>query len=119
MTALVLGLCVSAPAAGPYPPPPPPVVVPAPVPVVPAPVVQALTLDQFSRVFTPVPGKHHVWLIHPRTCQPVQVCFTLPDCGKLEQFRVNRRSIEFDFDKPNREVRIVFRLNGTVDVKYD
>jgi len=115
MHALALGLALSAPAAGHHPPPvPPPVVVSAPV-VVP----QALTLDQFSRVFTPTPGRHHVWLIHPKTCQPVEVCFTLPNCGKLERFRVNRRSIEFDFCRPHAEVRIVFRLNGTVDVRYD
>ena len=108
MTSLVLGLCLSS-TPGQL-PPPPPVVVAAPA---------VLTLDQFSRAFTPTPGTHHVWLVHPRTCQPVQVCFTLPNCGKLERFRVTRRAVEFDFCKPHAEVRIVFRLNGTVDVRYN
>jgi hypothetical protein len=108
MTSLVVGLCLSAPAQ-------PPVVVQLPPPT-PVPVAPALTLDQFSRVFTPAPGKHSVCLIHPRTCQPVHVCFTLPDCTRLKRFEVTRRTIEFDFGR--QEVEIIFRLNGTVDVKY-
>lgn len=100
-----------------------PAVPPVPaVPVVPAPgfvpQTPVLTLEQFSRLFTPTPGTHHVWLIHPRTQRPVAVCFTLPQCGKLDRFEVRRRSIEFDFCRPNVEVEIIFRLNGTVDVRY-
>lgn len=118
MTSLVLavGLSATLPAAGPPPgyPLPPPQVAPQ-LPPLPPP---ALTLDQFSRAFTPVAGTHHVWLVHPKTCQPVEVCFTLPDCGKLRRFEVNRRTIEFVFDRPRAEVEIIFRLNGKVDVKY-
>ena len=109
MTALVLGLVLTLPGQ----PPPPVLVVPPPPPVVVVPV--ALTVEQFSRAFTPIPGKHDVWLIHPRTCQPVHVCFTLP-AGKLRHVDVGRRVVEFDFGRCG--VEIIFRLNGTADVKY-
>lgn len=102
---------------GPFQPQPLPQVGPQ-VPF-PGPQVQALTLEQYSRVFTPTPGKHDVWLIHPCTRQPVLVCFTLPHCGKLERFEVNSRSIEIEFDRPDLEVNIEFRRNGTVKVEYD
>lgn len=90
---------------------PPPVVVPAPV------VPSAITLGEFSRYFTPAPGKHDVWVVHPVTQQPVQVCFTLPH-GRLKDFEVDRRSIRFEF-AGGREVEIEFRNNGTVRVEYD
>jgi len=97
MPPLVLALALTAPAQPPG----------YPVPV--------LTLDQFSRVFTPVPGRHEVLLVHPKTGQPVAVCFTLPE-GKLRHFEVTRNEIEFDFGRT--DVEIIFRHNGTVDVKY-
>ncbi|MCI0705275.1 MAG: hypothetical protein L0241_29805 [Planctomycetia bacterium] len=78
---------------------------------------QAVTLAEFSRFFTPTPGKHHVWIIHPVTHQPVQVCFVLPG-GKLTDFEVDRRSIWFEF-RGGYEVEIEFRNNGTVCVEYD
>ncbi len=78
-------------------------------------VPQAITLGEFSRFFTPTPGKHDVWVVHPVTRQPVRVCFVLPE-GKLREFEVDRRSIRFEFR--NTEVEIDFRSNGTVDVRY-
>lgn len=106
-----------------------PVPVPVPVPVYRPPVVpvvpvvpvqpapQAVTLADFSRFFTPTPGKHHVWIVHPVTCQPVQVCFVLP-AGKLKEFEVEKRSIRFEF-RGGAEIEIEFRNNGTVRVEYD
>lgn len=105
---------------------PPVVYVPVPVyptypsyPVVPnAPFVpQAVTLSEFSRFFTPTPGRHSVWVVHPTTRQPVQVNFTLPG-GRLQDFEVDRRSIRFEFRNGQR-VEIDFRTNGTVRVDYD
>lgn len=108
----------------PVPPRPPVVVVPVPVPTrpvyyppAPVPVVPpAVTLGEFSRYFTPTPGRHDVWVVHPVTNQPVKVCFALPP-GKLRDFEVNRRSIHFEFSC-GREVDIEFLRNGTVRVDY-
>lgn len=77
---------------------------------------QAVTLSEFSRFFTPTPGKHDVWVIHPVTRQPVKVCFTLPG-GKLREFDVSRHTIRFEFSH-GQEVDIFFHNNGTVDVRY-
>lgn len=97
---------------------PVPVFRPQPIPVpLPPPVPQAISLADFSRVFTPTPGKHHVWVIHPVTRQPVEVCFTLPP-GQLREFKVDRREIRFEF-RGGFEVDIEFRNNGTVKVEYD
>ncbi len=112
------------PQANPYPGYRPPVVyVPVPVvvnpnyPVYPSPIVpQAVTLSEFSRFFTPTPGKHDVWIVHPVTRQSVRVCFVLP-AGKLRNVEVDRRSIRFEFRTG--EVDIEFRNNGTVDVRYN
>jgi hypothetical protein len=92
-----------------------PVAVPQPV-FVPQPPA-AISLGDFSRFFTPTPGKHHVWVIHPVTRQPVEVCFTLPP-GQLKEFKVDRREIRFEF-RGGYEVEIEFRHNGTVRVRYD
>ena len=78
---------------------------------------QAVTLSEFSRFFTPTPGRHDVWIVHPVTRQPVKVCFTLPG-GKLKDFEVDRRTIRFEF-RGGQEVEIEFRNNGTVRVEYD
>lgn len=111
------GLVLAVPAASAHHPRPvvlaPPVVVEHPVFVAP-PVCPVYTLDTFARDFRPVEGRHHIQIIHPVTKCPVEVCFDLP-CGRLREFDVNRRSIEFDYGRD--EVRIVFRLNGKVDVK--
>jgi hypothetical protein len=139
VTTLVLGLALSAPAQPPvvvarpvvFPPVRPlaplaplpplivarPVFVPQPVVVAPQPVA-ALTLPQFSRVFAPTPGRHQYWIVHPRTCQPVEVCFVLPNCGRLDRVRVDRDSIRIDIDQPDYDVDIDFRHDGTVRVRY-
>jgi hypothetical protein len=134
MTPLVLSLALTAPAQQPLIVPPPVVVQPRvvvqpqlpslftyrpptylSVPVVPV-APQALTLGEFSRFFTPTPGKHDVWVVHPSTRQPVKVCFTLPP-GKLREFDVTRHAIRFEFSHGH-EVDIVFHHNGTVNVRY-
>jgi hypothetical protein len=94
---------------------PPPVIVQRPPVFVPQPVPQALTLAEFSRFFTPTPGKHEVWIVHPVTQRPVLVCFVLPG-GKLRDLEVDRRCIHFDFGRD--EVDIDFRNDGTVRVRY-
>lgn len=93
---------------------PPPVIVQRP-PVFVPPQPQAITLAEFSRFFTPTPGKHEVWIVHPVTRQPVLVCFVLPG-GKLRDLEVDRRCIHFDFGRD--EVDIDFRTDGTVRVRY-
>jgi hypothetical protein len=114
------GLLAATPAFAFHPPrpviAPPPVVVEYPPVAVLPPVCPVYTLDTFARDFRPVPGKHHIQIVHPRTKCPVDVCFELP-CGKLRELEVNRRSIEFDYGR--HEVKIVFRHNGTVDVRAD
>lgn len=93
----------------------PPAVVPVPV-VVPAPVLvqRPPTVEEFAKTFTPLPGSYKVCLLHPKSCQPVEVCFTLPDCG-CPKVHVNKHHLEFDYGK--HEVDIRFRHNGSVDVK--
>lgn len=89
-----------------------------PLPPNPQPVApRALTLAEFSRFFTPIPGKHDVWIVHPSTGRPVQVCFTLPG-GLMRDYEVDKRSIRFEFECGT-EVDIDFRNNGTVRVEYD
>jgi hypothetical protein len=109
MTALVLGLALTAPTQPPLPG------VPPPLPAVPA--VPALTFDQFSRAFAATPGRHQYWLLHPRTGQPVEVCFALPPVGRLDRFHVGRDEILIDLDAPDYDVRIDFRNDGTVRVR--
>jgi hypothetical protein len=113
MTSLLLGLAltVSPHTTAQYPPG-----VPLPIPTpLPPPVPVAFTLEQFGKVFQPIPGHHKVWIIHPKTCQPVEVCFTLPPgCPKVE---ISRRKIEFDYGK--REIEVHFRHSGRVEVEYD
>lgn len=115
MNSLVLGLALVTPGHPPrHLPPPPPVIVEAPPPVfVPAPA--ALTVSEFARVFQPVAGHHKVWLVHPKTCRPVEVCFRLPPgCPKV---RASKHRIKFDYGRC--EVEIKFRGSGAVDVEYD
>ena len=88
-----------------------------PPPANPQPGPRALTLAEFSRFFTPIPGKHDVWIVHPSTGWPVQVCFTLPG-GLMRDYKVDKRSIRFEFECGT-EVDIDFRNNGTVRVEYD
>ena len=86
----------------------PPVYAPAPIPV--------YMMDNFAREFRAGEGHHKILIVHPVTCRPVEVCFTLP-CGKLRDLDVNRRSIRFDFGR--HDVHIHFRNNGTVNVHAD
>ena len=98
----------------------PPQVLPKPVPVVPAlpamPVFKSIpTHKEFAAAFTPHCGKFIVTMLHPRTCKPIEVCFTLPEgCPKV---KVTRRKIEYDYG--DIEVEIIFRLFGRVTVDYD
>jgi len=73
------------------------------------------TMDDFLRCFRPTEGHHRIWIVHPCTGRPVEVCFNLP-CGKLREVEVNRHSIEFDYSGA-RDVRLVFHHNGTVSVR--
>jgi len=129
MTQLFLSLCLSSQiVAGGNPPPvyfpvplPQPNYVPSySVPIDPIPFLpvqpQVPTVEEFFGRFKPCPGNYEVVVLHPHKKVPVRVCFTLPDC-QLQRYEVNRRTVEFDYGKI--EVRIIFRLFGKVDVKYD
>jgi hypothetical protein len=123
MNSLLLGLALFAPqvaASHPRPSYPPPLPAPQlppgpPLPILPGGPQAVMTLKEFARSFQPIPGTHSVWLVHPKTCRPVHVCFNLPPgCPKV---KVHRREIKFDYGR--REVEIHFRHNGTVKVDYD
>ena len=75
-----------------------------------------MTLPEFAKCFQPVPGTHEVYIVHPVTCQPVRVCFTLPEGCGCPKVKTGRRWVEFDYGR--REVDINFWRNGTVGVKY-
>ena len=108
MNAILLSLALVAPAH-------PPVFSPGPVVLVPH-HQPPMTIEQFVRCFQPTPGVHHVWIIHPVTCQPVQVCFTFPaNCG-CPKVKHGRRYFEFDYGR--KEIEVHFRRNGKVDVDY-
>jgi hypothetical protein len=62
-----------------------------------------------------MPGTYEVLLIHPKTCCPVKVCFTLPP-GCIRKVRVNAHKIEFVY-KCQRDVVIRFLYNGKVWVR--
>lgn len=122
MTPIVLSLVLSSsPILSAQPPLPPgyaPLATPQSVPpgavLLPAP---PMTHYQFAKVFVPIPGTHKVVLLHPKTKQPVEVCFTLPPgCPEVN---VGCRSIEFEYDDLDIEVEIRFRIFGRVTVDYD
>ena len=77
-----------------------------------------MTLREFAHCFHPTPGTHHVWIIHPYTNCPVEVCFKLPRGHCHPKVDLNRRSIEFDY-RDGCEVEICFHRNGKVHVDYD
>jgi hypothetical protein len=89
----------------------PPILLPPPTsgPI----VVQAMSHKDFARAFKPMEGMHKVMLIHPYTCCPVEVCFTLP-CG-CPKVKCNKHELEFDYGRE--EVEIRFYRNGEVKVK--
>lgn len=97
------GELVPPPASGPLLPPPS-----GPV------VYQAFSHRDFAKMFKPVEGTHQVTFIHPYTCCPVQVCFSLP-CG-CPKVKCSRNEVEFDYGR--KEVEIRFYRNGDVKVKY-
>jgi hypothetical protein len=109
-----------------YLPPAPVVVAPRPVVVQPPVVVpqpgtvvvyeHPMTHPEFARVFRPAQGTYEAVLIHPDTCLPVRVCFTLP-CGCPKKVRVERHELEFDYG--DREVEIRFKRDGRVKVEYN
>jgi hypothetical protein len=77
-----------------------------------------MTLREFAHCFVPTPGTHHVWIIHPFTGCPVEVCFKLPRGHCHPKVDLNRRSIEFEY-RDGCEVEICFHRNGKVHVDYD
>jgi hypothetical protein len=90
------------------------VIVPEPRPAA-TPVVanRAPTLDEFAKTFKPAPGKYEVVIQHPVTCEPVTVCFMLPE-GSPKKVRVHPRQIDFDYGKT--DVTIRFIRDGRVRV---
>jgi hypothetical protein len=85
---------------------------PPPTPLPPA-VVKPLTVEQFVEGFKPQPGKYEVLLVHPKSCQPVKVCFELPP-GCPRKVRYTKHVLEFDYGHDT--VRIRFYHNGDVKV---
>lgn len=73
------------------------------------------TVFEFAAAFKPAPGTYKVVMLHPRTCCPVEVCFTLP-CG-CPKVKVTRHELEFKYGRT--EVEIHFKHNGRVKVKND
>ena len=88
-------------------------IVGAPIPVVSA-AVRPPTLEEFAESFHAAPGHYEVVVLHPVTCCPVKLCFTLPcACPKV---KVHAKSLVFSyglFDK----VAIHFHHDGSVTVK--
>jgi hypothetical protein len=69
-------------------------------------VQRAPTLDEFARSFQPAPGKYEVVIQHPVTCEPVKVCFTLPE-GCPKKVHVRPREIDFDYGKTDVSIRFI------------
>jgi hypothetical protein len=76
-------------------------------------VTRPPTLDEFAASFKPAPGKYEVVIQHPVTCEPVKVCFCLPE-GCPKKVHVYRREIDFDYGRT--EVSIRFIRDGRVRV---
>jgi hypothetical protein len=112
---------VSAQFAPPAPGAPPSQVPPQAVPALPPPTVMTpipvrpLTVDEFVASFKPLPGKYEVLLLHPKTCCPVKVCFTLPP-GCIRCVKANSHKIVFDY-KCQHDVVIRFLIGGKVWVR--
>ena len=73
------------------------------------------THAEFARSFQPLPGQYEVVLMHPYSCQPVKICFALPDAC-LKKTRVEKGELEFDYGKL--EVELRFKRDGRVNVEY-
>src|SRR5262249_53769099 len=73
-----------------------------------------LSHREFAAAFQPAAGSYEVDLIHPGSCKPVHVCFTLPPgCPRVG---VAHRGLVFDYG--NCAVHIRFDVLGRVRVKY-
>jgi hypothetical protein len=84
-----------------------------PTPTAIAVVAKPMTVEQFAENFQPKPGKYEVVLIHPKSCQPVKVCFELP-AGCPTKVRWTKHVLEFDYLRCS--VRIRFYHDGDVKV---
>ena len=114
---------VSPPVVGPIVverPAPLPIIIGQPVDVPPVVLIQPRiivnrvpTLDEFAASFKPAPGKYEVVILHPVTCEPVKVCFCLPE-GCPKKVKVHNREIDFDYGRS--EVSIRFIRDGRVRV---
>jgi hypothetical protein len=82
----------------------------------PGPVVHttAFRHGEFAKMFKPMPGMHKVTFIHPYTCCPVDVCFTLP-CG-CPKVICKKNELEFSYGR--KEVEIKFYKCGDVKVTH-
>jgi hypothetical protein len=69
-------------------------------------VNRAPTLDEFAKTFKPAAGKYEVVIQHPVTCEPVTVCFTLPE-GCPKKVKVHPRQIDFDYGKTDVSIRFI------------
>jgi hypothetical protein len=108
------------------PPPGVPLEIAPPAPAVPLPgdsvvppplatLGRPLTVKEFACSFHPACGTYSVVLLHPYSCCPVNVCFTLPaGCPRVKVKTCLRQRLEFDYGKC--EVELVFYRNGKVKV---
>jgi hypothetical protein len=103
MNACFLWLCLVPAQSFDLLPPPTPMPALAPAPVRP------VTIGEFAATFRPAPGNYEVVFVHPVTCCPVKVCFTLP-CG-CPKVKISKRMIVFDYGR-HHVVRIRFKLLG-------
>ncbi len=76
--------------------------------------VRPPTLEEFAASFHAAPGHYEVVLLHPVTCCPVKVCFTLP-CGCPRSVKVHSNSLVFSYGLFNR-VAVRFHHDGSVTV---
>lgn len=72
--------------------------------------------DQLDKHFSPTAGVHDLTFVHPSTRKNVDVTFRLPDLP-LKRFEVNKRQIHFDYGR--KQVILIFRITGQVDVRYE
>lgn len=85
-------------------------------PVLPSPTpVKAMTLPEFAGSFKPAAaGTYKVVLIHPVTCCPVTVCFTLPGCPQTVRLHDQRVTFHYGLGK---NVILQFNSDGGVTVR--
>ena len=83
---------------------------------VPVAVAQPMSVADFACGFQPAAGTYRVTLIHPKTCCPVDVCFTLP-CGCARKITTTKYTMRIVYPGLFNDVVIRFRLDGTVSVR--